>query len=237
MFQRSSAMTPLMSCSFPDEYLWSSHQCEEAVTSRPVSERFAVQEAQTKVVTSLCLPGGINNEERSPCLSFNSIFTPCQMHLEAFHHGRSLSATFPSIVFIPAVNVWWAAQRCWGVVYLRLFNASLGLCLEHLPPLLPGDSSPFSGTPFSFPQGKFGLDWIRQGKVGRRLWSVCGDVRMKVRPDASILPPASAGRTPPLFRLLLFALQCTVFSPPCMSLSLFWPVYINFLIIKICHHM
>lgn len=42
-----------------------------------------------------CLPFGINNVGHSPCLSFNSIFTPCQLHLGAFHHRRSPSAKVP----------------------------------------------------------------------------------------------------------------------------------------------
>lgn len=45
-------------------------------------------------VTFPCLPIGMNNEGRSPCLSFNSIFTPCQIHLGAFHHRCSPSARF-----------------------------------------------------------------------------------------------------------------------------------------------
>lgn len=45
-------------------------------------------------VTFPCVPIGMNNEGHSPCLSFNSIFTPCQIHLGAFHHHRSPSAGF-----------------------------------------------------------------------------------------------------------------------------------------------
>lgn len=37
---------------------------------------------------------GMNNEGHSPCLSLNSIFTPCQIHLGAFHHRCSPSARF-----------------------------------------------------------------------------------------------------------------------------------------------
>lgn len=45
-------------------------------------------------VTFPCVPIGMNNEGQSPCLSFNSIFTPCQIHLGAFHHHCSPSAEF-----------------------------------------------------------------------------------------------------------------------------------------------
>lgn len=45
-------------------------------------------------VTFPCLPIGMNNEGHSPCLSFYSIFTPCQIHLGAFHHLCSPNARF-----------------------------------------------------------------------------------------------------------------------------------------------
>lgn len=61
-------------------------------------------------ITFLCSPFGMNNKGYSPCLSFNSIFTPCQMHLGAFHHRCSPSATFSSVAFVLTVNVWWTPQ-------------------------------------------------------------------------------------------------------------------------------
>lgn len=86
----------------------------------------------------------------------------------------------------------------------QLFSSfTLYWCLQHLShhhassPGIP----PLSGAPFSFPQGKFGLDWIRQVKVGHWLWSAYSIVSVKVKPDDGVLPTAvSAGQT---FALLL----------------------------------
>lgn len=50
---------------------------------------------QIPPITSHRSPFAINNVTRSPCLSFNSIFTPCQLHLEPFHHHYSPSAKTP----------------------------------------------------------------------------------------------------------------------------------------------
>lgn len=97
---------------------WNNH-ADMGIWFDPVSgvyERFLYERTrQIKdivlcAITSLCVPFGMNNKGYSPCLSFNSIFTPCQMHLGAFHHHCSPSATFSSMVFVLTVNVWWTPQ-------------------------------------------------------------------------------------------------------------------------------
>lgn len=100
----------------------------------------------------------------SPCLSFNSIFTPCQIHLGAFHHHWSPSAIFPPL-YLSSLLMFderhnggdggGARGEGWGVFYLChgcFFHFTLDWCLEHLPTSLPPQGVlPFPGLPFSFP--------------------------------------------------------------------------------------
>lgn len=105
------------------------------------------------------------------------------------------------------------------------FYFTLDWCLEHLPQhhaSSPG-ISPLSGTPFSSPQGKFGLDWIRQGKVGHWLWSVYCNVIVKVKPDAAIFPPAtSASQTFSLFLLFPFTSSSIHYCVKCFLHNVFY---------------
>lgn len=93
-----------------------------------------------QVSLSLC---SINNEDQSPFLSFNSIFTSCQTHLGAFHHLCSPSTIFSSMGFSLPVNVWWTALwgSVWGLkvplshLFLWIFFfliSTLCWCLRHL---------------------------------------------------------------------------------------------------------
>lgn len=114
-----------------------------------------------------------------------------------------------------------------GVFYLChscFFYFTLDWCLEHLPQhhaSSPG-ISPLSGTPFSSPQGKFGLDWIRQGKVGHWLWSVYCNV-LKVKPDAAIFPPAtSVSQTFSLFLVFPFTSSSIHYCVKCFLHNVFY---------------
>lgn len=71
-----------------------------------------------------------------------------------------------------------------GASYLCHFFFNCDWCLEHLPQHHTSSLRilPLSGTLFSFPQGKFGLDWIRQEKIGQWLWSAYRHAIVKVKP-------------------------------------------------------
>lgn len=146
-------------------------------------------------------PFAINNVRRSPCLSFNSIFTPCQLHLEPFHHRSSPSAKIPPqdlsspLMFDERSNN--GSRGCptcaTAVVVSGGFFCVCFFLVLH-PQLLFGASSshflPMDFFPFpGLPQGKFGLDWIRQEKVGHWLWSVYWNVIVKVKPDVALYIP------------------------------------------------
>lgn len=103
-------------------------------------------------------------------------------------------------------------HRClFGFVFCFFHSLLMFIAPSPSPHILPRDSSFFSGSPFSFPQGKYGLDWIRQGKVGHWLWSVYSIVSVKVKPEAGVFPPAaSAGQMFSLFLFISSTLLCYV---------------------------
>lgn len=101
-------------------------------------------------------PSTINNGSCSPCLSFNSIFTPCQLHLEPLHHHCSPSAGIPlqdlcsPLIFDERSN-----NGSWGVLPMPLWlffefffivtiwYFTLNCFLKHHPHFLPKGFLPF----------------------------------------------------------------------------------------------
>lgn len=172
---------------------------------------------QSSPIISHRFPSAINNVRCSPCLSFNSIFTPCQLHLEPFHHHCSPSATIPPqdlsspLMFdersnngsqgVLPVPLWLLSELffCLFFSFYSVLHPQLlfGASSSHF---LPKDFSPFP----RLPQGKFGLDWISQGKVGHWLWSVYWNVIVKVKPDAAQYIPASILHQPDVLCLPYF---------------------------------
>lgn len=105
--------------------------------------------------------------------------------------------------------IWWGGGRegecylCHGCFYSTHYSCVWRLPQRHVS---SQGSPPFPGLTFpSFPQGVFGLDWIRQGKVGHWLWSTCCIVSVKVKPAIGVFPPAvSAGPSSLCLLFLLF---------------------------------